>query len=264
MWRPWGWMVWTRLIHILSLLRRTDSLQLARASMPCKIMSEIEWLGRLKCWPTGVSSLCGSVTIETFLKWVLSLTDILNTAYSARYQINYVTNSTGNVALDLVVGTSGVTLEGVRLQDMFLAGNTEVHLNIPCWMGEMKLSLVGGTSARTRRFLRLGGHLNGIICSSIRECTTRQNCQEHSQKHHACNLPISSLWLPKIYKDSTSRDANIQNWKRVIFHQTPVTWSAKWKNCNVQLPQKDVLVATCTVNCTVEHAVQSTAPRAHA
>ena len=80
----------------------------------------------------------------------------------------------------------------------------EVHLNIPCWMGEMKLSFVGGTSARTRRFLRLWGHLNGIIGSSIRECTTRQNCQEHSQKHHACNLPISSLWLPKIDKDSTS------------------------------------------------------------
>ena len=56
---------------------------------------------------------CGSVTIETFLKWVLRLTDILNTTYPARYQINYVRSGTSNVAPDLVVGTSGVTLEGV-------------------------------------------------------------------------------------------------------------------------------------------------------
>ena len=42
----------------------------------------------------------------------------------------------------------------------------EVHLNIPCWMGGMELSLVGGTSARTRRFLRLGGRLKAIIGSS--------------------------------------------------------------------------------------------------
>ena len=66
---------------------------------------------------------CGYVTIETFLKRVLSLTDILNTIYPARYQINYVRSSTGNVAPDLVVGTSGVAFERVRLQDMFLAGN---------------------------------------------------------------------------------------------------------------------------------------------
>ena len=33
-------------------------------------------------------------------------------------------SSTGNVAPDLVVGTSGVAFEGVRLQDMFLADNT--------------------------------------------------------------------------------------------------------------------------------------------
>ena len=42
----------------------------------------------------------------------------------------------------------------------------EVHLNIPCWLGGMELSLVGGTSARTRRFLRLGGRLKAIIGSS--------------------------------------------------------------------------------------------------
>ena len=110
--------------------KRLDSLQLASASMPCKIMSEMEWLGRLKCWPTGVSSFwvltVDLLTIETFLKWVLRLTDILNTTYPARYQINYVRSGTSNVAPDLVVGTSGVTLEGVRLQDtcMFLTGNT--------------------------------------------------------------------------------------------------------------------------------------------
>ena len=45
------------LIHIFSLLRQIDSLRLASTSMPCKITSEMEWLGRLKCWPTGVSSL---------------------------------------------------------------------------------------------------------------------------------------------------------------------------------------------------------------
>ena len=49
---------------------------------------------------------------------------MLNTTYPARYRINYVRSGTGNVASDLVVGTSGVTLEGVRLQDMFLTGNT--------------------------------------------------------------------------------------------------------------------------------------------
>ena len=42
----------------------------------------------------------------------------------------------------------------------------EVHLNIPCWMGGMEQSLVGGTSAHTRRSLRLGGHLKAIIGSS--------------------------------------------------------------------------------------------------
>ena len=54
---------------------------------------------------------CGSVTTEPFLKRVISLTDVLNTTYPARYHINYVRSSTGNLAPDLVVGTSGVTLE---------------------------------------------------------------------------------------------------------------------------------------------------------
>ena len=126
--RPWGWMVWTCLIHIFSLLRRTDSLRLASASMPCKIMSEMEWWGRLWFGPQECQAygfllwICDC--IETFFKWVLSLTDILYTTNPARYRINYVRSSTGNVAPDLVVGTNGVTLEGVRLQDMFLTGST--------------------------------------------------------------------------------------------------------------------------------------------
>ena len=56
---------------------------------------------------------CGYVTIEPFLKGVLSLTYILNTTYPVRYEIHYVRSSTGNVPPNLVVGTSGVALEGV-------------------------------------------------------------------------------------------------------------------------------------------------------
>ena len=60
----------TRLIHIFSLLRQTDSLRLESTSMPCKIMSEMEWLGRLKGWPRVklMGFYCGAVTIEPFLK----------------------------------------------------------------------------------------------------------------------------------------------------------------------------------------------------
>ena len=47
----------------------------------------------------------GSVTIVPFL-------DTEYHIYSARYQINYVRSSTGNVAPDILVGTSGVTLVG--------------------------------------------------------------------------------------------------------------------------------------------------------
>ena len=39
-----------------ALLARTVSGRVSRNSMPCKIMSVMEWLGRLKWWPTGVSN----------------------------------------------------------------------------------------------------------------------------------------------------------------------------------------------------------------
>ena len=45
------------LIQYFSRLARTESGRVPRDSMPCSIMSVMEWLGRLKWWPTGVSSL---------------------------------------------------------------------------------------------------------------------------------------------------------------------------------------------------------------
>ena len=52
--RPLGWIVPRRLIHIFSLLVRTVSGRVPRDSIPCKIISVMEWLWRLKWWPTGV------------------------------------------------------------------------------------------------------------------------------------------------------------------------------------------------------------------
>ena len=102
------------------------------------------------------------MAVETPLECSSCFTYILNTTDSARYEINEISGGAGDMTPCLMGGTPVLLVkESDSLMCCLQTMHLEMleHLKVPCGRGGLTSSLMGGTSARTMRSLRLGGRL---------------------------------------------------------------------------------------------------------